>query len=414
VTGGRARSVNILEEASVQKAPFAAREGRETIINLLREQPRTSRAELVSRSGLSKATVSEITNALLAEGFVREVGKLQINRGRSRVLLELQPRARLVFGAQLDDRSCTAIIADLRAEPQVQVERPVLGTSPEHFINAICACVEELRPQLSAPVLGLGIGVPASVDPNGRRVTLSVPYGWRDIPFAELVEERLQLPVLIANRAKVAALGELWQGANPGVNDFVYVYVGDGIVAGIVANGALYFGSAGGAGELGHLTVVPDGQPCGCGNHGCLHTVSSISAILRAVRAKRRDVDPAAAETPLDTLDDLLAAVENADPLVLETIDETGVYLGLAIANVINLLNPSLVVIGGPVARFGPPLITAIRREVRRRALRESLAGIEIVLSTLAEQEGAIGAAALVLDHLEALSTENAVLAADD
>jgi predicted NBD/HSP70 family sugar kinase len=400
----------------VQKAPFAAREGRDTIINLLREQPRTSRAELVSRSGLSKATVSEITNALLAEGFVREVGKLQINRGRSRVLLELQPRARLVFGAQLDDRSCTAIIADLRAEPQFRAERPVLGTSPEHFIDAIVACVDELQPHLTAPVLGLGIGVPASVDPNGRRVTLSVPYGWRDIPFAELVEAKLQLPVLLANRAKVAALGELWQGANPGVNDFVYVYVGDGIVAGIVANGSLYFGSAGGAGELGHITVVPDGQPCGCGNHGCLHTVSSISAILRSARARRRqaDLDPAT-DDPLNTLDDLLAAVEHGDPLVLETIDETGVYLGLAIANVINLLNPSLVVVGGPVARFGAPLINAIRREVRRRALRESLAGIEIVLSTLAEQEGAIGAAALVLDHLESISPDTAGrLAADD
>ena len=106
-------------------------------------------------------------------------------------------------------------------------------------------------------------------------MTLSVPYGWRDVPIADLLEARLGIPVLAANRAKAAALGEIWQGEHAGIADLIYVFVGGGIVAGIVVNGALYFGSAGGAGELGHVTVLPDGPVCGCGNRGCLHTLAS-------------------------------------------------------------------------------------------------------------------------------------------
>lgn len=393
---------------AVQKPRTTSRDSRGTILTLLRESRQTTRTELAARSGLSKATVSEIAGALLDEGFVREVGKFQAGRGRSRVLLEFAPAARLVLGAQLDDTSCTMVLADLRAEPRHRAVRPVSGAAPEHFIDAICECADDLRPAAEASIVGLGVGVPASVDPLGRRVTVSVPYGWRDIPFAEQVEARVGLPVVIANRAKVAALGELWQGANPGVDDFVYVFVGGGIVAGIVANGSLYFGTAGGAGELGHVTVVPDGPACGCGNSGCLHTLASESAIIRAVRARARQAD---GQTPLMTLVDgtlgqitldvLLRAADQGDRVVLETLAEAGTYLGLAIANVINLLNPRMVVIGGPVARFGEPLLAAVRQEVRRRALWDSLANVDIVLSTLVEEEGAVGAAALFLEQVD-------------
>jgi glucokinase-like ROK family protein len=397
----------------VQNARQPSRDSRGTIVRLLRESRQTTRTELAARSGLSKATVSEIAAALLDEGLIREVGKFQAGRGRSRVLLEFEPLARLVLGAQLDDTSCTVVLADLRAEPRRRVVRPVVGTSPAHFIDALCAGVEELRPEAETPILGLGVGVPASVDPAGRRVTVSVPYGWKDVPFAEQVEARVGLPVLIANRAKVAALGELWQGANPGVDDFVYVFVGSGIVAGIVANGSLYFGTAGGAGELGHVTVVPDGPACGCGNNGCLHTLASESAIIRAVRSRARQLDRRTLLTELTggtlgeiTLELLLDAAEKGDEVVLETLQEAGTYLGLAIANVVNLLNPRIVVIGGPVARFGEPLLTAIRREVRRRALWDSLANVDIVLSTLVDEEGAVGAAALFLEHLDRTASD--------
>ncbi len=383
---------------------------RDLILELLREHRQTTRTELARLSGLSKATVTEIVDLLLGEGFVREVGKHQAGRGRSQVVLEFDPEARLVLGAQFDDGSCAVVLADLCAQPRLRAVRPVAGSDPEHFVAALCRCVEELRPQSNAPILGLGVGAPGSVEPTGRRVTISVPYGWRDVPLADLLEARLGLPVVAANRAKVAALGEVWQGAHETIDDLVYVYAGSGIVAGMVVNGALAFGSSGGAGELGHVTVLPDGPVCGCGNRGCLHTVASASAIVRLARAKARRVEGTSALSRLTdgllgqvTLELVREAAALGDAAALETLAEAATYLGLALANVVNLVNPRMVVLGGPIAQIGEPFLAPLRREVRRRALWDALAGLEIVPSALGDDAGVIGAAALFLERLESI-----------
>jgi glucokinase-like ROK family protein len=384
------------------------------VFRLIRERGQTTRTELVHDSGLSKATVSEIVAGLLEQGFVREVGKHSNGRGRSQVVLEFDALARLVVGAQLDDQACALVLADLSARPRHKVVVPAPGGAPADFVAALDQGVAALRPLAEAPILGLGLGAPGSVDPGGRRVTVSVPLGWRDVPIAELVEARVGLPVLAANRAKVAALGELWHGAGKGIEHLVYVFIGAGIVAGIVIDGALYFGSAGGAGELGHVTVLPDGPMCGCGNQGCLHTLAAESAIIRRARAKARRVDGTLLSQMTDgllgqiTLGVLRDAAERGDAAALETLAEAGAYLGLAIANVVNLVNPQLVVLGGPIAALGDPIVEPIRREVRRRALWDSLVELAIVPSSLGDEAGAIGAAALFLESLGSMATVTA------
>ncbi len=389
---------------------------RDIVFQLLREHRQTTRTELVRLSGLSKATVSEIVDAFLREGFIREVGKQQPARGRSQVVLEFDPMARLVLGAQLVGSTCTVVLADLSAQPWQRATRAIRGTDPASFIEAISAGVEELRPLADAPILGLGVGTPTSVDPTGRKVTLSVPYGWHDVPLADLLEARLGLPTLIANRAKVAALGEVWQGAHAEADNLLYIYAGSGIMAGMVINGALYFGSSGSAGELGHTTVLPDGLVCGCGNQGCLHTVASESAIVRMARARVRKADaPTFLSKRTDgvlgeiTLPLVLEAAAAGDPIALATITEAATYLGIALANVVNLVNPRIVVIGGPIADIGDLFLDPIRREVRRRALGDALQDLAIVPSVLGDDAGAIGAAALVLENLEAIPGSIAV-----
>ncbi len=377
------------------------------LFGLLRASTQTSQTELARQSGLSKATVSEAMGLLTEKGFIREVGKRQQGRGRSQIVIELEATARYALGAQLDDHCCTVILSDLRAQPVQRASRPIEGSEPEDFIAALCACVEELRATADAPILGLGIGAPGSVDPSGRVVTVSVPFGWRNVPLADLVEERLHLPVITANRAKVAALGELWQGDHAGISHLVYVFVGEGIVAGLIIHDSLYFGSAGGAGEIGHLTVLPDGPICGCGNAGCLHMLASESAIIRSARTRTRDAQqPSLLTTLADqqlhqiTIPLLATAVQQGDDLARTVVEEAGTYLGLALANVINLINPQRIVLGGPVIQLGVPLLEAVQREIRRRALWDALAQLSIMPSQLGDEAGAMGAAALILDNI--------------
>ncbi len=389
----------------------AKRDSRATLFGLIHTERQTTRTSLARLSGLSKATVSSVIAELLETGLIRETGKHQPGRGRSQILLQVEPQSRLVLGAQLGDNVCTVVLADLYARLEREATVAVRGTAPQDFLDALCEGVDLLRPLAGASLLGLGVGAPGSVDAAGRCVTISVPHGWRDIPLADMLEQRLRLPVRVANRAKVAALGEHWHRMGQGIEHLAYVHVGSGIVAGLVIGGTLYFGGEGLAGELGHVTVLPDGPMCDCGNQGCLHTLASGSAIVRRARAKARLSERTAFVRALDgtteqaALELVLAAAQDGDLLARATLVEASTYLGIAIANLVNLFNPQVVVVGGLLGRAGEVVLEPIRQEVRRRALPGALAKLDVVSTAFAgEEAGALGAAALFLQQLETLS----------
>jgi predicted NBD/HSP70 family sugar kinase len=380
------------------------------IFDLLRELPVTTRTELVAHTGLSKATVSDTIAAFLGQGLVTETGKRQPGRGRSQVLLQLRADSRLVIGAEFNERGCRAVLADLRAGPIRFAERAFASTDPEDFVDALAACATELRRDAGVPVLGIGIGVPGLVDDPGREVAISVPFGWRHVTVAALVEARTELPTTIANRAKTAALGEYWQGASGAPAErthLVYVTASAGIVAGLVIDGEPYFGHVGTAGELGHTTVEPDGPLCGCGNRGCLYMFASESAIVRDVLAAAasspahlRETQPPLALREGMTLDDLAGAAAEGHPLVLGTLARAARYLGIAIGNLINIVNPSHVVIGGSLAAFGDVVLVPLRAEIQQRALWDAQTRLTIAPSRLGDDVGPIGGAALCLNRI--------------
>ena len=381
------------------------------IFRLLRELPETTRTDLVARTGLSKATISETIAQLLAGDLVTEVGKREPGRGRRQVLLQLRTASRLAIGAEFNEHGCRAVLADLRAGPVAFAERAFSSTDPDDFVSALGECVDELRREASAPLLGIGIGVPGLVDAAGRAVAISVPFGWRDTPIADLVERRTGLPTTIANRAKAAALGEYWQGSKGDLADrthLAYITVGAGIVAGFVVDGDPYYGHVGTAGELGHTTVEPDGPLCGCGNHGCLHMLASESAIIHHV-LETHAATPAhvrGSQPPFEshddlTIDDLSVALRDGHPVVVRAIERAARYLGIAIGNLINVMNPSHVVIGGSVAAFGDVLLVPLRAEIQRRSLWDARKGLVIAPSRLGDDVGPIGGAALCLTRVD-------------
>lgn len=384
----------------------------DTIVGVVRQHAQVTRAELIEASGLSKATVAGIVTELLGKGLILESGKRSAGRGRSQVLLTFNSGARMVLGAQVEDERCTVVLTDLDSTVRECVTRTIDGPAPEAILDALADAAAQLRDRTTAPILGLGVGVPGDVDKAGRKVAVAVSHGWKDLDIADRLEQRLQIPVVAANRAKVAALGHLRRRGPDADDNLIYIFLGSGIVAGIVIEGQLYFGRDGAAGDIGHLTVHRDGMLCGCGNHGCLHTVASEGAILGLARAAARE---SGASAPLHALTagrltagrltdlslaDLAEAAHQQDPDILRLLADVGADIGIVVANLVNTLSPDAVVLGGPTIELGKALLDPIRQEIRRRALPEPLAGLRITESTDDGETGASGAAALCIGRL--------------
>ncbi len=258
-----------------------------------------------------------------------------------------------------------------------------------------------IKPQ---SVLAIGIGAPGIIDvPNG--VVLYSPNlpGWKKVPIKKTLQTALKKPVVIDNDANVAAYGEKWQGAGRKYKDIVVYTLGTGVGGGIIVDGEIFHGHSDAAGELGHMTIIPDGPRCGCGNHGCVEALVSGTAIARMAREALAKITQSmlyelCGKIPNEvTAKMVFQAARKGDQLALEIVTQTGQYLGIAIANTINLLNPELIIIGGGVSGAGELLLRPARAEVKRRALKDSLACVKIVAAQLGDQAGVIGAAGIAI-----------------
>lgn len=252
-------------------------------------------------------------------------------------------------------------------------------------------------------ILGVGCGIAAMIDAR-REIVLSAPTigGWRNIPFRALLAAACELPVWLEMDAYAAALGEAWHGVGRGCGHFIYVVVGTGIGAGIVVDGRILRGSRGTAGEFGHTVIVHDGQACNCGGFGCLETLASGPAIAqRARQALLRGAPTLLAAQEQISAATVFAAARAGDEVALQIITETAGYLATGCVNLLHLLNPELLALGGGVARGGGDmLLPLLRREVIRRCGawidRDQ---VRIVLAQLDEAAGLVGAAQLVLQE---------------
>lgn len=252
-------------------------------------------------------------------------------------------------------------------------------------------------------VMGVGVGSPGPLDPDSGRILHAFNLGWRDYPLRDRIGEALDLPAVLENDAHCATYGEWWQGAGRGVERLVGVTLGTGIGGGMVLKGRPIRGASGSAGELGHMTIDFTGRRCACGNYGCLEAYASGPNIA----ARAREGLGAGAESVLLELveGDLeaITAVTVYEALVLgdeyanEVMTETAKILGAGVANLVNVLNPDVVVIVGGVTRAGDHLFVPLRSEVRRRAFRSAVGACRIIPGELPETAGVIGAAGLFL-----------------
>jgi predicted NBD/HSP70 family sugar kinase len=379
------------------------------VLDHIRQRPDLSRSDLVKLTGLSKATVSAIVAELIEQGLVQETGNQNPTVGRPRISLSVVPDANFALGAEVTTEECRVVLTNLHAEPVKRVAQPITATdlSVTALLNILEGCVTAVTAGVDpARILALGVCVPGIVDSAAGVVTLSVILPWKNVALAQELRQRFPFPVAIFSRGNAATWGERWYGAGRDVDNLLYVRVGTAIVSGLVMGGQPYLGRNFGAGELGHMTVQPDGILCRCGNRGCLATVATIDALLNRVRQLlRSDVDNplrAAIEHNFDhlTLQDVVTAACANNRVAQQALAEIGRWLAVALASAINLLNLEMIIIGGPMALAGDYLLGPLQKELARRALPTHLAKLPVLFSLLKEDAPAVGAASLVLHEL--------------
>jgi predicted NBD/HSP70 family sugar kinase len=382
-------------------------ENRKRVIDALRTTGVASRAELGRLTGLSRSTISTIVGDLLESGLVdeRDVPPTEsAHAGRPPVMISLNGSAGLALGIDFGHRHLRVAVSDLSQTVLAETwEEMDVDHSAEEGLDAAAEFVDRVIAEAGVArerVIGAGMGLPAPIDRNGGTVhDDSILPGWVGVDAAAEASDRLGLQVEVDNDANLGALAESVWGAAKGKSEVAYIKVATGIGAGLISGGKLNRGVNGIAGEIGHTLVAESGPVCRCGNRGCLETLASARAITGLLSESRRE--------PVSTRR-LLELNEAGDAAAQRLIAEAGRAIGLAVANVCNLLNPECVVVGGDLGAAGETLLDPLRRTVERIAIPSAVERMEIVPGVLGERAELLGALALVMQESDRFATHDA------
>jgi predicted NBD/HSP70 family sugar kinase len=365
------------------------------LLKVIWRERHISRADIARVTGLSPSTVSAIVAGLQQAGLVRETGAGLSRGGRRPTMIGFCDDVFALVGVEIGASHVSVVVTDLRAD--VRASRfglyPV-RTDPDGALATVRTFIDDGLRELGIArrqVIGIGVGVPTPVRPDtpGRLPPLIVP-AWRDHDVHEILSRAYGLPVFVENDANLGALAEQWWGVGKDGKDLTYIKIGTSIGSGHIINGELYRGAGGTAGEIGHLPMDPAGPRCPCGLTGCLTTF--IGSEVLVSRAKN-EVDGGAVENVAD----LVRAARGADAGARRIVADVGAHLGVAVAGLMNVLNPAVIVLGGEITGAGELLLEPVRGAVRDRSLASTFEGTAITTSNLGDKAIAIGAATMVL-----------------
>lgn len=406
VVGHRASDLHDMREAN-----------NSLVLRVIRQQGPVARVAIARRTGLSRTTVSSIVDGLLAEGVVREGATLSSapSGGRRPTLVHFNETAGIILGVDIGRTHYTLLATDLHAHAIARHSGPWdTDLGPDVCLPRL---IEEIRQLVSENhldwdrVVGVGVGIPGPVD--GTLNMLVAPprmAGWDGVDVTGIMRAALGTPVLLNNDANLGALAESRYGAAIGASDFTYVKVGTGIGCGLVIDGKIYRGSSGVAGEFGHFTVERDGPLCACGNRGCLEAVAGAPSIVRAAlsagygqgEATARAARGGGMSPGVDEIDvaEVIQAALRGDRACQSAIERAAAMIGVALAGLVNLVNPSVVLLDGGVARAGELFFGPIREAIRERSLLAASQAVRVQPSALGDSAIALGAATMIIDAI--------------
>ena len=345
------------------------------VLRALYDHGPISRADVARMTSLTRTTVGEITQELLADGLVREIGRGPSTGGKAPILIELVDDSRHVVGLDLAELRFRGALVDLRGNVERTAERELGDADGAAALELVHELIEELREGHEGTLLGIGVGTPGIVDAHSGTIRRAFNLAWRDLPLGDILRERYGVPVEVANDSRAAALAiHLFGDPAQRTQNLIAITVGRGIGAGLILGGELFHGDGIGAGEIGHTTVVDDGSPCDCGRFGCLETVASSRAVLaRATEEAAEDgssfLGRRMAKNGVLLLDDVAAGVAAEDDGARSVMLSAGRYLGQSVATLIGVLDVERIVLHGSVTGLGDPWLEAVRDEAKRRSL---------------------------------------------
>jgi N-acetylglucosamine repressor len=341
-----------------------------------------SRADIARLTGLTRTSVGELVADLERDGLAEDVGRGPSTGGKQPTLVALKDDARTVITLDLGERTFTAALANLRGELTTKRTRELEGRDGDQAVQLVHELIDDVRREAPSPLLGIGVGTPGVVDADGT-IRWAVNLDWQDLPLARLLEERHGLPAVVANDSRAAALATYLFGGDERPQNLIVIKVGRGVGSGLILRDQLFGGDGDGAGEIGHVVVDPDGVECHCGRFGCLETVASVPAVVRAAGA--------------NTLQELVDRTAAGDDRVLPVVLAAGRAIGAAIAGLTGALDVRHITIVGSATALGDPWFDAIREEAGRRSLGPLARDTRIVDGGTGEDVTLLGACALLL-----------------
>ena len=365
-----------------------------------------SRRDAARLTGLSAASVTKLVKPMIAYGYLVENDREAGVPGRPQIPLQVDPARAYAVGIKLMKSEIVGVVADLHAEVQSSHRMKLKDVTPAGVVTAVDQITQillERSPVQRDRLLGIGIGLSGHVNAVTGVVHQSPLLGWNDVPLRRMVSDRMNLPVVIENDVNTLAVAEQWFGPGSAYDSFVVVTVGAGVGCALVLDGQLWHGVSGAAGEFGHMVVDPEGRPCHCGKRGCLESVASDAAIAAAMSK--------AAGRRITKVSQVVSLAYGGDVAAQRVFTQAGTALGRALAALLNLINPPLIVLSGEGITASDLFIDALRTELERDAFSTTAEDCTLLVRPLPDETWARGAAATMLRHgvlrsLSALSEE--------
>lgn len=362
-----------------------------------------TRQDLASMTGLSFATVSNIVTELLRVGVLVEASREDSGGGRPRARLKFDPARGLLLGVDVAETYVRVDVFDLALSHLARYDHDITDrkSDPKYVIGEIVRCVQEaLDDYREGRVLGVGVSMPGQVEPDAGVSVFAPNWGWSDEPVQAMLRQELNVPIHLDNPLKATTVAELWFGHGRETGDLITVNLGTGVGAGIAIDGQLIRGVTNNAGEWGHSTLIMDGRPCRCGRRGCVEAYIGVPGLMALFGEQYPGHAYLAGDTQLEFMQAIKHGMTNGEAEAQWLVGQFARYLGAALANLVNIINPRRIVLSSWAAmELGDWLLVPTRERLISESISGSAAAVDVVLTSVRGSPVALGMATLALEN---------------